>query len=99
MIRYLGFFLEEVYMGKGAASVEACGPHTMWWRIGGTRAAMWCGGLVPFSVSSLGSVIVSGKIGPWVFVSSNSVNIFLITFLKQKTAENRKLALDILLIG
>ena len=34
----------------------------------------------------------------WQFVSSNFENIFLITFLKPKTAENRQLALGILLI-
>ena len=46
MIGYLGFSCEEVYMGEGATSVEARGPHTMWRRAkGGTRAATRCGRL------------------------------------------------------
>ena len=32
LIRYLGFSLEEIFMGEWAASGEPCGPHTMWWR-------------------------------------------------------------------
>ena len=47
----------------------------------------------PSSDSSLHSVVVSGKIGVWLFVSSNSENIFLITLLKPKIVENRQLAL------
>ena len=47
MIGYLGFSFEEVYMGEGATSVEARGPHTTWRRTGGgTHTATWCGGLV-----------------------------------------------------
>ena len=74
-------------MGEGATSVEACGPHTMWWRAGGTHAAMWCGGLVALLRLSFGLRVMSGKIGTWLFVSSNSENISCITFLKPKTAE------------
>ena len=48
---------------------------------------------VPSSDSPLVSMVVSRKIGPWLFVSSNSENIFLITFLKPKTADNMQLAL------
>ena len=29
LIVYLGFSVEEVFMGKGATSGEPCGPHTM----------------------------------------------------------------------
>ena len=47
----------------------------------------------PSSDSSLDSVVVSEKIGAWLFVSSNSEKIFLITFLKPKIAENMQLAL------
>ena len=43
--------------------------------------------------------ILPGKIGTSVFTVSNSENISRITFLKLKTAENRELALGILLIG
>ena len=45
------------------------------------------------SDSPLVSMVVSGKIGPWLFVSSNSETISLITFLKQKIVETRQLAL------
>ena len=79
-------------MGEGATSVEACGPHTMWWRTGGTRAAMWCGGLVAHLRLFFGLRVVLGKIGTWLFVLSNSQNISLITFLKTKN--NRKQATD-----
>ena len=43
MIRSLGFSPEEVYMGEGAASMEACGPHTMWCHAGGDprRHVVW----------------------------------------------------------
>ena len=92
-IRSLGFSLEEVFMGEGATSVESCGPHTTWRHAGGTRATTWCGGSVALLRLSFGLRVVSGKIGTWQFVSSNSENISLITFLKPKTAENRQLAL------
>ena len=62
MIRYLGFSSEEVYMGKGAASVEACGPHTMWWRAGGGGPRRHvCGSLVALLRLSVGLRVVSGK--------------------------------------
>ena len=80
-------------MGEVAASGEACGPHTMWWRAGGTHAAMWCGGLVALLRLSFGLCVMSGKRGTWQFVSSNSENISVITFLKPKTVENMQLAL------
>ena len=51
------------------------------------------GASVPSSHSCLVSMNVSGKIGLWVFVLSNSENISLITFLKPKKAYNRELAL------
>ena len=43
--------------------------------------------------------VLVGKIGTSVFAVSNSENISRTTFLKQKTAENRELALGILSIG
>ena len=43
--------------------------------------------------------MTSGKIGTLAFVPSNSENIRFPTFLEPKTAENRKLALWLLLIG
>ena len=39
------------------------------------------------------------KIGTLAFVPSNSENIHFMTFLEPKTAENRQLALWLLLIG
>ena len=80
-------------MGEGATSVEAGGPHTTWRRAGGPTPPHGVDPLVPFSDSSLDFVVVWGEIGAWLFVSPNSENISLITFLKQKTAENRQLAL------
>ena len=64
----------------GASGVGPVRPHGVgaWW---------------PSSDSPLVFVVVSGKIGVWQFVSSNSENISLITFLKPKTAENRQLTL------
>jgi hypothetical protein len=48
---------------------------------------------VPSSVSALDSVFVSGKIGGLAFVSSNSENIFCITFPKYKNSRKQELAL------
>jgi hypothetical protein len=47
----------------------------------------------PSFVSALDSVFVSGKIGGLAFVSSNSKNIFCITFLKYKNSRKQELAL------
>jgi hypothetical protein len=41
-------------------------------------------------------VLLPGKLGVLVFVSSNSKNISCVAFLKHKTAENRELALWLL---
>ena len=56
------------------------------------------GTLVPLFDSSSDFSMLPGKIGTSVFVGSKSENISRTTFLKLKTAENRELAL-ILLIG
>jgi hypothetical protein len=49
----------------------------------------------PWPPSDSLSVLVlrPGKIGVWLFISSNSENISCVAFLKHKIAENRKLAL------
>ena len=74
--------------------VEARGPHTAWRRTGGgTHTATWCGGLVALLRLYFGLPVVTGKIGTWLFVWSNSENIYCVTVLKPKTAENRQLAL------
>ena len=43
MIGYLGFSIEEVYIGERATSGGACGPHTMCWRARGDprRQVVW----------------------------------------------------------
>ena len=63
MIRYLGSSPEEVYMGEGATSVEACGPHTTWWCVGGGGTVPPHGVVAPLpsSDSPLVSVVVAGK--------------------------------------
>jgi hypothetical protein len=68
--------------------------HTIAWRgLGGTRAMAWCGQpLAPLRLC-FRLHLVLGKIGTSGFVSSNSVNISCVTFLKHKIAENRELAL------
>ena len=57
------------------------------------RALVWRGPLVgllrlPFGLRDLLVILLTMS-----FVSSNSENIYLIDFLKQKTTENRELAL------
>jgi hypothetical protein len=47
----------------------------------------------PLSGSFSVPVLCPGKIGVWVFVSSNSENISCVAFLKHKIAKNRELAL------
>ena len=83
LIGYLGFSRKEQFIGERARSVEAQGPYTTWRRIGGgTRATTWCGHLGALLRLSFGLRERVGEIGAWVFVSSNSENISLITFLK-----------------
>ena len=87
-------------MGEGLTPGKACGPHTTCSRAGRLgRAGRSCGGLVaPFRLS-FGVRVHDGNIWLGVFVPCNSENISFLGFLKRKTAENRKLALSILLIG
>ena len=100
MIGCLGFSDEGVYMGEGLTPGEPCGPHTTSQRAGGgTYAARWYGDSMAPLRLSFGLRVRDGKILIGVFVLCNSENISCVTFLKRKTAENRKLALDILLIG
>ena len=101
LIRYLRFSDEEVFMGEGLTPGEPCGPTPPAGAPGGggTRAARWCGGSVAPLRLCFGLRIRDGKIGGWVFVPCNSENISCVGFLKRKIAENKKLALGILLIG
>ena len=100
MIGYLGFSIEEVYMGEGVTPGEAYGPHTTC-----SRARRWgharrlCGSLVAPLRLSFGVRVRDGNVRSGVFVPCNSENISCVGFLKRKTSENRKLALGILLIG
>ena len=100
MIRYLGFSIEEVYMGEGVTLGVPCGPHTTSSRAGRWgRATRWCWGLVAPLSLSFGVRVREGNVRSGFFVLCNSENIFYVGFLKRKTAENRKVALDILLIA
>ena len=60
---------------------------------GGAAPPPGVGALLPLFVSSLVFWILPRKIGVLAFVSSNSENISLTTFLKPKTTENTELAL------
>ena len=68
-------------------------------RLGLARMAKWCG----WAPAPLRLIFwlreSSGEIGFLAFVPSNSENIHFLTFLEPKTAENRQLALWLLLIG
>ena len=100
LIGCLGFSDEEVFMGKGLTLGEACGPHTTSSHArGGTHAARGCGGSTAPLRLSFSLRVRDGKILTEVFVPCNYEDISYETFLKRKTAENRKLALGILLIG
>jgi hypothetical protein len=77
-------------MGEGAMSEGGHGPHTIGWRGQGAPAPP--GGVAtswPPSDSSLDSVSCRGKIGTLGFVSSNSENIFCVTFLKHKNCRKQ----------
>jgi hypothetical protein len=89
----LGFSRRRHFIGERAMSEGTQGAHTTWWR--GQRGAPPYGvaASVPSSVSALGSVFVSGKIGGSTFVSSDSENISCVTFLKYKNSKKQELAL------
>ena len=75
-------------------SADPRGAQTTGWR--GRRwgrAARWFGHLVALLRLSFGLRVRAGKIGTWPFVSCNFENISISNILKQKTAENRELAL------
>jgi hypothetical protein len=63
------------------------GGHTTWWLGPGVgRATLWCAYLLAPLRLCFGLRLVSGKIGTSAFVSSNSENIFCVTFLKHKNS-------------
>jgi hypothetical protein len=74
--------------------VGARGSHTMWWRDQRwARATLWCGCLPALLGLPFGLRLCVRKIGTLGFVSSNSENIFCITFLKYKNSRKQELAL------
>jgi hypothetical protein len=91
----LGFSCRRDYLGGRAMSGGGPGGHTTRWRgqRGGGRDTLWCACLLAPLRLPFGLRLVPGEIGTLGFVSSNSENISYVTFLKHKTAENRKLAL------
>ena len=68
-------------------------PHHPLARARPGRAARWCGGSLALLRLVFWHLIPSGKIGTLAFVPSNSENIYFLTFLEPKTADNRQLAL------
>ena len=90
---------EAIYRRKGRPRGCRRRPHHPHARARLGPAARWCGGpLAPLHLI-FWHLMTSGKIGTLAFVPSNSENIHFLTFLEPKTAENRQLALWLLLIG
>jgi hypothetical protein len=86
----LGFLRRRLFIGGGAMSEGSLGPYTIGWRaLGVTRATMWCGGPLAALRLSFGFRLMLGKIGGSGFVSSNSENMFCITFLKHKNSRKQ----------
>ena len=82
------------YIGEGATSVEARGPHTTWPRGQGVpRAVAWCGGPTALLHFSFGPREVLWNIRLLLFVPYNSENISLSTFLKRENSRKQELAL------
>jgi hypothetical protein len=90
----LGFFVPRLLIGEGASSgvdqgaSPQVGVARAWVAPHGGEGALW-----PLSGSRLVLVLHPGKIGVWVFVSSNSENISCVAFLKHKIEENGELTL------
>jgi hypothetical protein len=84
-IRPLGFSRRGDFIGKGAVSGGGPGALTIGGRGQGLgHAPLWCGWpLAPLRLI-FGLREASIKIGGSAFVSSNSVNISYVTFLKHK---------------
>jgi hypothetical protein len=84
---HLGFSRWRLLIGGGAMSEGGQGLHTLGWRAqGSTHATTKCGCPWPPSDSSFDSVSCQGEIGTSGFVSSNSENIFCVSFLKHKNS-------------
>jgi hypothetical protein len=81
------------YIDGRAMSEGGLGAHTTWW--GGQRggATLWCSCLLALLRLPFGLRVMPGKIETSGFVSSNSKNIFCVTFLKHKNSRKQELAL------
>ena len=100
LIDDLGFMHREAsYRRRGKVGGVPGGPHHLVARPGLARATIWCGQALALLRLCFWLRESSGKIGTLAFVPSNSENIDFLTFLEPKTAENRQLALWLLLIG
>jgi hypothetical protein len=80
----LGFSHRRDYIGGRAMSEGGLGAHTTPWRDRRGGATRLCGHLGALLRLCFGLRLVSEKIGSLTFVSSNSVNISCVTFLKHK---------------
>jgi hypothetical protein len=86
----LGFSVERLFIGTGASSGVDQGGLTMGGRGQGLgHAPLWCGWPVPPLRLIFGLHEASVKIGGLAFVSSNSENIFCVTFLKHKNSRKQ----------
>jgi hypothetical protein len=80
------FASEAIYRKKDDVRGHPGGPHHLVARPGGPAPPYGVASPWPSSVSALDFIFVSGKIGSLALVSSNSENIFCITFLKYKNS-------------
>ena len=98
--RFLGFSRDGEYMAGRARSVAAQGAHTTPRR--GPRAGcaqVWCGHPVAPLRLLFGLRLRYVILGTLAFIRFRSENIFCVTFLKPKIAENRNWHCGILSIG
>jgi hypothetical protein len=90
LIGCLGFSHRGEYIGGRAMSGGGPWAHTMPQRGQGVACAMGgCGHPLAPLCLCFGLRLVSGKIGTSTFVSSNSENIFGVTFLKHKNSRKQ----------
>ena len=93
------FSVRRLLIGEEGDRGGAWGAHTMPWRGQAQPAPSVCGQALALLRLVFWLRESSEKIGTSAFVPSNSENIHFLTFLEPKTAENRQLALWLLLIG
>ena len=79
-------------MGEGAASVEVCGAHTMWWRAkGDPRHVVWGAHGPPPTLLWTSCRVRENRDLSFCFVQFQEY--FLCNYSETKKAENRQLAL------